>query len=125
MTYPLPPNPALPISLLAASFNNTSATYKYYWFLSILSELEEGNTIMPKHRLFAGMVSSAWYTVNYFHISFGKQDHLQRAIKQIRETEGITIDEKQQVVKDRIIKSLNPSTAKTLRYFDSEVPHRY
>lgn len=99
MTYPLPPYPALPIPLLAASFNNTSATYKFYWLLSILSELEEGNTIIPKHRLFAGMVSSAWYTVNYFHISFGKQDQLQRAIKQIRETEGITIDEKQQVVK--------------------------
>ncbi len=125
MNHTLPQRPELPIFLLAASFNNTSATYKYYWLLSILSELEKGNTVIPKHRLFAGMVSSAWYTVNYFHISFGKKDQLQRAINQICALEGITIDEKQDIVKDRIIKSLNSSTAKTLRYFDSEVPHRY
>ncbi|WP_406823958.1 HNH endonuclease domain-containing protein [Pedobacter sp. KACC 23697] len=125
MTLPLPQCPGLPIALLAASFNNTSATYKYYWLLSILSELEGGNTVIPKHRLFAGMVSRAWYTVNYFHVSFGKQDQLQRAINQIRELEGITIDEKEDIAKHKIIKSLNPATAKTLRYFDSEVPHRY
>ena len=125
MTFPLPHRPGLPIALLTASFNNTSATYKYYWLLSILSELEEGNTVIPKHRLFAGMVSSAWYTVNYFHISFGKQDQLQRAISQIRELEGITIDEKQEVVKQKIIGSLNPLTAKEIQYFDKEVPQRY
>jgi len=125
MTFPLPQRRGLPISLLAASFNNTSATYKYYWLLSILSELEEGNTVMPKHRLFAGMVSRAWYTINYFHISFGKQDQLQRAISQIRELEGITIDERQEVVKQKIISSLNPLTAKAIQYFDKEVPHRY
>jgi len=125
MTFPLPQRPELPIALLAASFNNTSATYKYYWLLSILAELEEGNTVIPKHRLFAGMVSLAWYTVNYFHISFGKQDQLQRAISQIRELEGITIDEKQEVVKHKIISSLNPLTAKAIQYFDQEVPHRY
>lgn len=125
MTFPLPPTPGLPIALLAASFNNTSATYKYYWLLSILSELEEGNTVIPKHRLFAGMISAAWYTVNYFHISFGKQDQLQRAIGRIRELEDITIDEKQETVKQKIISSLNPLTARTIRYFDNEVPHRY
>lgn len=125
MNFPLPQRSGLPISLLAASFNNTSATYKYYWLLSILSELEQGNAVIPKRRLFAGMISSAWYTVGYYHISFGKQDQLQRAISQIRELEGITIDEKQEIVKQKIIASLNPLTVKAIQYFDKEVPHRY
>ncbi|WP_343522023.1 HNH endonuclease domain-containing protein [Pedobacter sp.] len=125
MTFPLPQQPRLSISSLAASFKSTSATYKYYWLLAILVELEKGKTVIPKHHLFAGMVSLAWYTVNYFHISFGKQDQLQRAISQIRELEAITIDEKQDIVKQKIINSLNPLTAKAIQYFDQEVPHRY
>ena len=71
----------LPVNLLAACFNNTSATYKYYWFLSILQSIEDGKTRIQKKELFASMISNAWYTVNYFHISFGKQDRLQRAIE--------------------------------------------
>ncbi|MCX2494728.1 hypothetical protein OQX63_14670 [Pedobacter sp. PF22-3] len=121
----IPLHERLPVNLLAASFNNTSATYKYYLLLSILSELEGENTVIPKHWIFAGMVSLAWYTVNYFHVSFGKQDQLQRAISQIQELEGITIDEKQELVKQKIINSLNPSTARAIQYFDQEVPHRY
>jgi len=32
----LPGSKELPINLLAACFNKTSATYKFYWLLSIL-----------------------------------------------------------------------------------------
>ncbi len=40
------------------------------------------------------MISNAWFTVNYFHVSFGKQDLIQQAIQAINETEKIPIDEK-------------------------------
>ena len=39
------------------------------------------------------MVSNAWYTVNYFHVSFGKQDKLQRAVLSIKEQEGLCVDD--------------------------------
>ena len=68
----LPFHKELPINLLAACFNNTSSTYKYYWFLSILQTVEAGKIQISKKDLFARMISNAWYTVNYFHISFGK-----------------------------------------------------
>lgn len=87
----LPTNSRLPVSALASSFNNTSATYKFYWFLSILQEVELGNSKPAKVDLFARMVANAWYTVNYFHVSFGKQDMLQRAINNLRSIEQITV----------------------------------
>jgi len=122
---PIPLCPELPINLLAASFNNTSASYKFYWLLSLIEELESGNTTISKQQLFAGMVSTAWYTVNYYHVSFGKQDQLQRAVHQLREIEKIMIDEKRVSVKNKLLLSTNPATIKILMYFDKEVPHRF
>ncbi|RLJ73697.1 hypothetical protein BCL90_3860 [Pedobacter alluvionis] len=50
----------LSINLLTASFNNTAAAYMFYWFLSILEEVEDGQYHIPKQRLFTGMVASSW-----------------------------------------------------------------
>ena len=77
----LPKSNGLPVNLLAACFNNTSATYKYYWLLSILQQVENGNLKIAKQELFARMISNAWFTVNYFHVSFGKQDLIQDAVR--------------------------------------------
>ena len=90
----LPFSHHLPINKLAASFNNTSATYKFYWFLSILQWVEMGNKSILKNEIFARMISNAWYTVNYFKVSFGKQDLIQQATNQLLSIENITIDEK-------------------------------
>jgi len=62
----IPHSDKLPVHLLASCFNNTTATYKFYWFLSILHAVERGETRISKRMLFAGMVANAWYTVNYF-----------------------------------------------------------
>ena len=76
----LPNDKNIPINLLNACFNSTSATYKFYWFLSVLEAIEEGHVQIEKRSLFARMISLSWYTVNYFHVSFGKQDNIQQAI---------------------------------------------
>lgn len=94
----LPHSHNLPVSKLAASFGNTSATYKFYWLLAILELLEEGQTTIPKRHLFARMIGNAWYTVNYFHVSFGKQDLIQQAVQSILEQERLTIDIKKGLI---------------------------
>lgn len=93
-------NNNIPINLLAACFNDTSATYKFYWFLSILEEIEKRNYHIKKHDLFTGMIANSWYTINYFKLSFGKQDRLERAVQQIIITERLSIDEKKSKIKD-------------------------
>ena len=94
----LPESKELPVNLLAACFNSTSATYKYYWLLSILQAAENGTFKVTKRELFSRMISNSWYTVNYFNVSFGKQDLIQDAIRSINSFESITIDEKRETV---------------------------
>lgn len=119
----LPEHKHLPVKLLAACFNNTSATYKYYWFLSLIQSVEHGKTIISKRELFSRMISKAWYTVNYFHISFGGQDMLQRAIDKIRACELLTIDADREHIFKTLIKSTKTETIQELKYFNNQVPH--
>lgn len=119
----LPESNGLPVNLLAACFNNTSATYKYYWLLSILQEVENGNLKVSKRNLFARMISNAWFTVNYFHVSFGKQDLIQVAIKAVNEIERIPIDEKQSLVFQKLSTTTNTKTERQLWHFNNNVPH--
>lgn len=119
----LPVENNLPINKLAACFNNTSATYKYYWLLSILQEVEKGNNSIYKRDLFARMISNAWFTVNYFHVSFGKQDLIQDAIYFVKQVEKIPIDEKQDSIFQKLTLSQNKETKKQLWHFNKNVPH--
>lgn len=121
----LPDDNELPVHLLAGCFNNTSATYKFYWFLSILQAVEKGRATIAKTDLFADMVSHAWYTVNYFKVSFGVQDKLQQAISRIRVNEGLTVDAGRTAIFDHLSNTRNSSTIRELRYFNGEVPHRF
>ncbi|MEB0301557.1 HNH endonuclease domain-containing protein [Mucilaginibacter sp. 5C4] len=121
----LPYQEELPIHLLAACFNKTSATYKFYWFLSILGRAELGETKINKNDLFAEMVAHSWFTVNYFHVSFGKQDKLQQAIEKIKWGENLTVDADRGSIFKRLSTTNNKNTIKELRYFNSEVPHRF
>ncbi|ALM50137.1 hypothetical protein AMR72_15290 [Flavobacterium psychrophilum] len=113
----------LPIQKLSGLFSSTSATYKFYWFLALIEAVEKGNTIINKQELFARMVAGAWYTVNYFHVSFGKQDLLQQAVQMIKQTEGIPVNLRQEEIVTRLTASKNLLTIKTLWHFDKNVPH--
>jgi hypothetical protein len=125
MATPLPYDNILDIGTLSCCFNDTSASYKFYWFLAILEAVEMGVHVIEKQRLFASMVANAWYTTNYYHLSFGKSDNLQNAIKHIIEIEDITIDESKESIIRKLLDSTNSAIAKTLRHFDNEVPHRF
>ena len=93
--------------------------------MSILEAVEKGHHQIKKQGLFAGMVANAWYTINYFNLSFGKQDRLQRAIKQILSLEHIAIDAKKEQIIETLSRTAKPDTIRHLRYFDGEVPYRF
>lgn len=121
----LPAESNLPIHLLAACFNKTSATYKFYWFLSLLARVEAGENRINKNDLFAEMVANSWFTINYFHISFGKQDKLQYAVEQIKQLESLTIDADKIIILNKLKSTTNKATLRELNYFNAEVPHRF
>jgi len=119
----LPKSDDLPVNLLAACFNNTVATYKFYWLISILQTVEIGQITISKRELFSRMVSNAWFTVNFFHVSFGKQDLIQDAVHKLKTIEGTTIDEKQNVVTQKLISTSKRESERILWHFDKNVPH--
>jgi len=121
----LPYESHLPIHLLASSFRKTVASYKFYWFLSVIGRVEQGNVIINKQHLFADMIAQSWFTVNYFHVTLGKQDNLQIAIEKIKAFETLTIDASRDAIFKRLISTNNRGTLKELKHFDAEVPHRF
>lgn len=77
----IPQSEQLTTRYLNRVFDNTVATYKYYWFLSILDLfVKQGKTRMNVWEIMIHMVAHAWYPVNYFRLSFGNSESLYRAI---------------------------------------------
>ena len=119
----IPISAELEISNLTQVFNNTSATYKFYWFLSIIDSIESNQREIPKKDLFIKMLSIPWYTVNYFHLSFGSQDLIQNSIKALSVIENIGIAEKQDFIRQTLSYSANAKTKNIISHFDKNVPH--
>lgn len=71
----LPESDGLDISRFAAVFSDTTNSYKFYWLLAILDGLREtGQTRFSMRDLSLRMIANVWYPLDYFRLSFGKQD---------------------------------------------------
>ena len=69
------------------------------------------------------MISNAWFTINYFHVSFGKQDQLQRAIELLKGYESLNIDEDREKIFQRLTTTQKKESLTELKYFNTNVPH--
>lgn len=99
---PLPSSSTLPVSALAASFDEVTNSYKFYWFLAILEQVREVQIrTIPLDALLARMVASVWYPANYFRLSFGKQDRLGSVVARLGEQTGLPKD----IPRTRVIKT--------------------
>ena len=91
-------------------FQNTTNSYKYYWWYSILNLIKRSdNKIISMDDIAIQMIVSAWYPVNYYKISLGKQDQLTKFIKQIKEInviDNIAVDLKDDINESDLIKFL-------------------
>lgn len=82
----------LPVEKFASVFNDTTNSYKFYWFLSILDELTENKkTQIPIKALNERMFEYVWYPIEYFRLSFGKSDGFIKIFNFIKQS-GITPD---------------------------------
>lgn len=112
---------------IAQIFNNTVATYKYYWFVSILDiVVKEQRRQISFWEIIVGMVAEAWYPIHYFRLSFGKADSLYTQIIELQNELNIPIDAKKSDIKNQIISNLNaPKIKSLLRVFTLNVPYRF
>lgn len=70
----LPNDKRIAVELLAACFSETTNSYKFYWLMAILEELNLGHRRIAHADLALRMISLAWYPLDYFKLSFGKRD---------------------------------------------------
>ena len=123
----LPDNHKLPISSLAAIFSNTSATYKFYWFVAMLEiVVKERRTRISFWEIIAGMVAESWYPIHYFKLSFGKSDSLYVQSLALQQELNIPIDADKKKIKQLLIDNIGICRVKTLlRVFTLNVPYRF
>ena len=121
----LPQNPHLPISALAGIFNNTTATYKFYWFVALMDiVVKERKTRISFWEIIAGMVAESWYPIHYFKLSFGKSDSLFSNSLEIQKEFQISIDSDKKKIKNQLLDNID-GTKKFLRVFSLNVPYRF
>ena len=90
----IPQSDILTTSTMNRVFADTVATYKFYWFLSILDMHFHGANSMKALDVAARMVAYAWYPTQYFRLSFGKGDSMSKIIPDVALLTGITVDDR-------------------------------
>ena len=66
--------------------NDTTNSYKIYWFLAIIEEIGKNNkSSIEIDVLLKRMVNYFWYPIDVFRLSFGKQDSFHKLHKLIKE----------------------------------------
>ena len=71
---------------LNSVFENTTNSYKFFWWLSIIEICNQNNSdIISFDEIVFKIISKLWYPVNFFKISFGKIDKCSKYVKQIQE----------------------------------------
>ncbi len=79
-TQELPPSDRVNVSVLSQIFDNTTNSYKYLFFLSLLDIIKrrQFDTLSPItfQEIIVEMLANAWYPHNYFKLSFGTQDQI-------------------------------------------------
>jgi len=90
----IPTSNILSTSCMNRVFDSTTATYKFYWFLSLLDMHLQGKTEMLALDVCARMVAYAWYPIEYFKLSFGIGDSMAIIIPEVARLTGITVDDK-------------------------------
>jgi len=76
----LPQSDRVNVSVLSQIFDNTTNSYKYLFFLSLLDIIKrrQFDTLSPISfkEIVVEMLANAWYSHNYFKLSLGTQDQI-------------------------------------------------
>lgn len=123
----IPQSDFLSTKNLSRVFNNTTATYKFYWFQSLLQmHNEEGIYRMNVWDLVIRMVANAWFPIHYFHLSFGSMDSLHRIVTELQWMTDLPMDAKKEEVVECLTARLDDKNVKDqLATLVRNVPYRF
>lgn len=123
----IPQSNILTTGRLGKVFANTVATYKFFWFVSILQiHAKTGNLRISVWDIVIRMVANAWYPIHYFRLSFGKSDSLFDIVMKLQQITQIPIDANAETVVGGITDRLDDKQVKgLLNILTLNVPYRF
>ncbi len=89
----IPQSDILTTNRLGKIFKSKSATYKFFWFLSLMQiHAKRKDLKVSVWDMVIRMVANAWYPIHYFRLSFGKSDSLYDIVMTLQRLTAIPID---------------------------------
>ena len=127
MMEKLPQSEILTTNHLGKVFSKTVATYKFFWFMSILQiHARTGNLRINVWDIVIRMVANAWYPIHYFRLSFGKSDSLFDIVMELHRITQIPIDANAETIIDALTDRLEErQIQRLLRTLTLNVPYRF
>jgi len=113
--------------LIGALFNDTTNSYKYYWFLAILNRVKRSpEQAIPLQELAEEMLDLVWYPLNYFKLSFGKQDQFAPIARRVSAlvnpaSKDSIMDQVRRIASEEEVREISRQILQLTRY----VPYRF
>lgn len=101
------------------------ASYKMYWLLAILDEVQEGNVEIEFRKLITRMIAYAWYPISKFRLYFGAYDNLGKVVNYISDTYNLKPNINKGELIDFIYNSNDKELNKMIKNLTYNVPHKF
>ena len=121
----LPGGDNIEINKLNSCFNDTTASYKYLWFISILEAVEDGKKSITMKEILHRIIANAWFPTSYFHLSFGGQDKIKQIIVKTASTLQLSIDTDKTNILQALDRLEDKELKKEIKALSKYVPHRF
>ena len=123
----IPTSDILTTNRLGKIFSNTVATYKFFWFVSIMQiHAKSDNPRISVWDIVIRMIANAWYPIHYFRLSFGKSDSLFDIVMDLQHITQIPIDANSQTIIEGLTSRLEDKQIKRLlTTLTLNVPYRF
>jgi len=80
----VPRHPFLHTQPLNRVFDNVAASYKFFWFLSVLELSRTSNAQLCLQDIFVEMAAQAWHPANLFRLNFDTKDTNEKCVDQLQ-----------------------------------------
>jgi len=123
----IPQSDILTTNRLGKIFTSTAATYKYFWFVSIMQiHAKSDNPRISVWDIVIRMVANAWYPIHYFRLSFGKNDSLFTIVMELQRITQIPIDANAETIIRELTKRMEGRGIRgQLNTLTHNVPYRF
>lgn len=105
-------------------FMSMTNSYKIFWFNSIFEEVIQGNQVIDFRSIVCNMIASAWYPLITYHLNFGSQDQLEKAVIEINQNYIGDNSINKNDLFNKLIVCENKEVNKNIELFYRYVPYR-